>query len=62
LPIPRFLAANEKSLRIEHWLGVEPDPSDLLAPFPAELMAMWPVSTRVKSPDNDDSSLLDPAA
>jgi hypothetical protein len=23
---------------------------------------MWPVSTRVKSPDNDDSSLLDPAS
>jgi hypothetical protein len=33
LPIPRFLAAKEKSLRIERWLGVEPDPSDLLVPF-----------------------------
>jgi len=39
-----------------------PDPSDLLTPFPAELMVMWPVSTRVNSPDNDDASLLDPAA
>jgi hypothetical protein len=31
-------------------------------PFPAEQMAMWPVSTRVNSPNNDDASLLDPAA
>ena len=44
----------------ERWLGVEPDPHDLLTPFPAELMVMWPVSTRVNSPDNDDASLLDP--
>jgi len=35
---------------------------DLLMPFPAEQMAMWPVSTRVNNPDNDDASLLDPAA
>jgi hypothetical protein len=46
----------------ERWLGREPDPHDLLTPFAAELMLMWPVSTRVNSPDNDDSSLLDPAA
>jgi putative SOS response-associated peptidase YedK len=46
----------------EHWLGDEPDPHDLLMPFPADLMVMWPVSTRVNSPDNDDASLLDPAA
>jgi len=46
----------------ERWLSFEPDPHDLLMSFPAELMAMWPVSTRVNSPDNDDASLLDPAA
>ncbi len=46
----------------ERWLGMEPDPSDLLTPCPAELMVMWPVSTRVNSPDNDDASLLDRAA
>jgi putative SOS response-associated peptidase YedK len=46
----------------ERWLGAAPDPSDLLTPFPAELMVMWPVSTRVNSPDNDDASLLDPTA
>jgi hypothetical protein len=46
----------------ERWLGQEPDPYELLMPFPSDLMVMWPVSTRVNSPDNDDSSLLDPAA
>jgi putative SOS response-associated peptidase YedK len=46
----------------ERWLGGEPDPHDLLVPFPAELMAMWPVSTRVNKPENDDASLLEPAA
>jgi putative SOS response-associated peptidase YedK len=46
----------------ERWLGLEPDPHDLLVPFPAEQMATWPVSTRVNNPDNDDASLLDPAA
>ena len=45
----------------ERWLGEEPDPHDLLVPFPAELMAMWPVSTRVNKPENDDASLLYPA-
>ena len=46
----------------ERWLGREPDPHDLLVPFPADQMAMWPVSTRVNKPENDDASLLDPAA
>jgi putative SOS response-associated peptidase YedK len=44
----------------ECWLGMEPDPHDLLTAFPADLMVMWPVSRRVNSPDNDDSSLLNP--
>ena len=43
-------------------VAVSADPHDLLTPFAAELMLMWPVSTRVNSPDNDDPSLLDPAA
>jgi putative SOS response-associated peptidase YedK len=46
----------------ERWLGAEPDPNDLLTPFLPEPMVMWPVSTRVNSPDNDDASLLEPAA
>jgi putative SOS response-associated peptidase YedK len=43
----------------ERWLGEDSDPHDLLVPFPADLMVMWPVSTRVNSPDN---SLLEPTA
>jgi putative SOS response-associated peptidase YedK len=44
----------------ERWLGPEPDPRDLLRPFPAELMTMRPVSTRVNTPRNDDPDLLVP--
>jgi putative SOS response-associated peptidase YedK len=42
------------------WLGEEPDPRDLMRPFPAGLMRMWPISTRVNKPENDDASILDP--
>jgi putative SOS response-associated peptidase YedK len=42
----------------ERWLGPEGDPADLLAPFPAEPMTMWPISQRVNSPRNDDAELL----
>lgn len=43
------------------WLStIEPDPRDLLVPYPAELMTMWPISTRVNSPRNDDRDLLTP--
>jgi putative SOS response-associated peptidase YedK len=45
----------------DRWLAnLEPDPRDLLVPFPAEQMMMWPISTRVNKPDNDDPSILDP--
>jgi putative SOS response-associated peptidase YedK len=43
----------------ERWLSPEPGPHDLLITYPAEPMTMWPISTRVNNPDNDDSSLLD---
>jgi hypothetical protein len=32
------------------WLGEEPDPRELMRPFPADLMRMWPISTRVNKP------------
>ncbi len=44
----------------DRWLSDEPDPRDLLAPFPAAAMAMWPVSTRVNTPKNDDPDILVP--
>jgi putative SOS response-associated peptidase YedK len=43
----------------DRWLGTELDPRDLLQPFPSDLMAIWPISTRVNSPSNDDEHLLD---
>jgi putative SOS response-associated peptidase YedK len=46
----------------DRWLGSEPDPRALLRPFPAELMRMWPISTRVNSPRNDNPSLLEPVS
>jgi putative SOS response-associated peptidase YedK len=42
------------------WLGDETDPRDLLRPYPAEPMRIWPISTRVNKPQNDDPSILDP--
>jgi SOS response associated peptidase (SRAP)/Recombinase len=42
------------------WLGEELDPRDLMRPFPADRMRMWPISTRVNKPENDDPSIVEP--
>jgi len=42
------------------WLSDEPDPRDLLRPFPPEPLRMWPISTRVNKPENDDASIVEP--
>jgi putative SOS response-associated peptidase YedK len=42
----------------DRWLSPEPDPTELLLSYPPPFMVMWPISTRVNSPDNDDPSLL----
>jgi len=42
------------------WLGEEPDPRDLMRPFPAAPMRMWPISTRVNKPENDDAAIVEP--
>ena len=42
------------------WLGEEPHPRDLMRPFSAEPMRMWPISTRVNKPENDDTSIIEP--
>src|SRR5215218_1397853 len=44
------------------WLALDPDGPNLLQPFPSEPMAIWPISTRVNSPKNDDADLLKPLA
>jgi putative SOS response-associated peptidase YedK len=31
-----------------------------MRPFPAGLMRMWPISTRVNKPENDDPSIVEP--
>jgi putative SOS response-associated peptidase YedK len=36
--------------------------ADLIAPYPADAMAYYPVSTRVNSVRHDDASLIEPAA
>jgi putative SOS response-associated peptidase YedK len=47
---------------VEEGLGersaVRRDPRDLLITYPSEPMTMWPISTRVNAPENDDSLLL----
>jgi putative SOS response-associated peptidase YedK len=46
----------------DRWLSTAPDPHDLLMTYPSEPMRMWPISTRVNKPENDDPSILDRAA
>ena len=31
-----------------------------MRPFPADLMRMWAISTRVNKPENDDPSIVEP--
>lgn len=45
----------------DRWLaGIEPDPRDLMVPYPSEPMTMWPISPRVNKPDNDEPAILEP--
>ena len=46
-------------IEYDRWLSsFDPDPRDLLRPFPSEPMMIWPVSTRVNKPENDDPEIL----
>jgi putative SOS response-associated peptidase YedK len=54
--MPLILAPADYS----RWLSDEPDPGDLMRSFPAEPMRMWPISTRVNKPENDDPSIVEP--
>jgi len=42
-------------------VGSVSNPHDLLITYPSAPMTMWPISTRVNKPENDDPSLLDRA-
>jgi putative SOS response-associated peptidase YedK len=57
-PNPRPNAAILDPTSYERWLGLDPDPHDLLITYPSEPMTIWPISTRVNKPENDDPSLL----
>jgi putative SOS response-associated peptidase YedK len=46
---------------LDRWLGTEKDPADLLRSYPSADMQMWPISSLVNSPNNDDPSILEPA-
>jgi putative SOS response-associated peptidase YedK len=54
--MPLVLAPEDHS----RWLGDDPDPADLMRPFPSELMRMWPISTRVNKPMNDNPAIVEP--
>lgn len=41
------------------WMSDEPDPDDLMKPYPTELMRMWPIGRDVGSPKNDRPDILD---
>jgi putative SOS response-associated peptidase YedK len=43
----------------DRWLGNEPDPAELIRPYPTDEMITWPVSVRVNTPKNDDPAILD---
>src|SRR5215203_7266188 len=43
----------------ERWLK-GPNPKELLKPYPAERMSMWPVSPKLNSPKNDSHDLRAP--
>ncbi|MEY9771061.1 putative SOS response-associated peptidase YedK [Sinorhizobium fredii] len=44
----------------DRWLSPEADPFDLMKPFPADLMTMWPIDRKVGSPKYDAADILDP--
>jgi putative SOS response-associated peptidase YedK len=57
---PRPDAGDIAPAEYDRWLSsLDPDPRDLLIPFPSEPMTMWPISTRVNKPENDDAGILE---
>jgi putative SOS response-associated peptidase YedK len=54
--MPLILAPSDYA----RWLSDEEDRRDLMRPFPAAPMRMWPISTRVNKPENDDPSVVEP--
>src|ERR1700722_8167985 len=56
---PRTRPQHSMMLRWPSGCVVVPIPRDLMRPFPASPMRMWPISTRVNKPENDEPSILE---
>src|SRR5580692_10072789 len=56
---PRARPQHSMMLRWPSGCVVVPIPRDLMRPFPASPMRMWPISTRVNKPENDELSILE---
>jgi hypothetical protein len=55
-----FAARHEQRRKHEHDNFITPTALHKCnAPFPSEAMRMWPISTRVNKPENDDPTILD---
>jgi putative SOS response-associated peptidase YedK len=44
----------------ERWLGDEENPADLMRPFPADHMTMWPIDRKVGKVSNNTPDIVDP--
>lgn len=44
----------------ERWLGSDEDRCDLMKPFPADQMTMWPIGKKVGAYANNTPDILDP--
>lgn len=42
----------------DRWLSSEPDPADLMKPYPAALMTKWPVSRRLHNDKRGDPEII----
>lgn len=47
--------------KLDVWLSGEAG-KEILVPYPADQMTVWPISPRVNSPKNDDPDILEPVA
>lgn len=45
--------------KLDAWLSGEAG-KQILAPYPADRMTVWPIRPRVNSPKNDDPDILEP--
>lgn len=55
--MPVILAAEN----YERWIAcIEPDPDDLMMPYPSDLMEIWPISSKVNSPSYKAADVADP--